>query len=169
MKRILVPIGAALALALGACGGSKQPVEGSTVPTAVPTQTQTQPAQSPVATEIAKLDACLGGKQTTRVDVFEPTYQLARSKGGAGYATRLKGQQVELLVFPDAPTAQLGLRDAQDRLISTQQQDPATYQKIAATAMQVVQNVLEIVPTGAPPPDVNNKIVSCVTAAAAAS
>jgi hypothetical protein len=163
MKRIIVCI-SACALALSACGGGDDPVEGTTVPPAV----TTQQGPTDVAQQITKLKECLGGKETTRVDVFEPTYEYAKSVGGGGFAKTIRKQQIEFLVFPDVGTAQTGFKDASNQLIALQQTKPDQYQAIASTATQVLGNVVEIVPTGATPPKVNNKVVGCVQRSTAA-
>jgi hypothetical protein len=167
MKRTILCIGACAALALAGCGGSgKAPVEGTTVPQAVTTQQQ---GTLNLATQTAKLKSCLGGKETTRVDVFEPTYQYAKANGGGGFAVMLGKKQVELLIFPDAAAAQTGFKDASNQLIALQQTKPDVYQQIAATQSQVLGNVLEIVPTGALKPKTGDKIVGCIQQSAAAA
>jgi hypothetical protein len=165
MKRIALLI-SACALGVSACGGEDdEPVQGSTVPPPV----TTQPAPTDVAKQITELKRCLGDKETTRVDVFEPTYAYAKSVGGGGFAVTLRKQQVEFLVLPDAGTAQTASKDASNQLIALQQTKPEAYQAIAATATQVIDNVVEIVPTGPTPPKVNTKIIGCVQASRAAS
>ncbi len=170
MKTQTLSLLVACALGLGACGGDDEPVPGTTVPTAA---TQPDGAAPGPSDQANRMKSCLGGEQVTRVDVFEPTYELARSQGGAGFALMLGPEkapkQVEFIVFPDAATAQVGFEDAQNRLIELQQQKPEQYAQIAATAMQVVENVLEIVPTGAPSPKVNGEIVGCVQQSRAAT
>jgi hypothetical protein len=167
MKRLFLSTGACAALALAGCGGSDNaPVEGTTVPQAVTTQQQ---GGLDFAKQTAKLKECLGGKETTRVDVFEPTYEYAKSNGGGGFAVMLGKKQVEFLVFPDAATAQTGFKDASNQLIALQQTKPDVYQQIAATQSQVLGNVLEIIPTGNTSAKVGEKILGCIQQSAAAA
>ncbi|HEY8584405.1 MAG TPA: hypothetical protein VIL49_15715 [Capillimicrobium sp.] len=156
---------AALALPVAACGDDGDGSIGATL-TAPPGSTQTVTAPSPVTEQIAALRACVGGKPVTRVDVFEPTYQFVRANGGGGFAVKLKGQQVEFLVTPTEEAATTASEDVSNQLIALQQTNPEGYAAVAATATQTFGNVIQIVPTGATPPDVNTKIATCASQSA---
>lgn len=151
---------AGLALGAAACGDDGG-TDGETPPPTSTTPTAT--VASPVTEQITALQDCLDGKPVTRVDVFEPTYQFVRANGGGGFAVKLDKQQIEFLVLPTDEAATTASEDAANQLIGLQQTDPEAYAAVAATAMQTFGNVVQIVPTGATSPEVNNKVAACVT------
>lgn len=154
MRRAALALAAVSALLAGCGDGS----DATTVTT--PSRTTTVP--SPVTAQIAALKECLGGEEVTRVDVFEPTYQYVQRNGGGGFAMMVGKQQVQLLVAPNEDVAQITFRDAQDQLIALQQSDPERYATLASAAMQVLAGrVVEIVPSGAPPPRQAGRITAC--------
>jgi hypothetical protein len=126
------------------------------------TKARQKPAGPDLKGQLAALQTCMGGTPTQPIPTFDPTVDVARSQGGGGFATTIDGVSLELIVFPTAAAAQVGFQNATDHLISLQQTQPTVYATLAATATQVVGNVLEIAPAGAPPAALNAKVTSCV-------
>jgi hypothetical protein len=126
------------------------------------TKTASTPAGPNLTGQLASLQRCMGGTATQPIPTFDPTVDVARAQGGGGFATTVDGVSVELIVFPTADAAQVGFRNAADHLISLQQTQPQVYASLAATATQVLGNVLEIAPAGAPPPTLTNLVTGCV-------
>jgi hypothetical protein len=168
---------AVTALAVSACGGGDAPVEGPTATapaatapaattTPVTTPTQTQPAGVDGKAQVARLATCLRGKAGRDLAVFAPTVALAAGQGGAALTRTVDGATIELIAFPTPAAAQQGFQDASTRLIALQQQHPNRYKAIAATATQVVGNVLFIAPNGAPPAAANARVVTCIGSSA---
>lgn len=176
MPRIFPAAVVAVAVLLAGCGDdtSTTPVEGSTTPPPVSTATTAPPTTAPqkvdAGAQLAKLQACVGGKPAETFQWFQPTVDYAASienAGGGGFTVTLKGKPVTLVVFPYAEAAQLGFKDVQERLIQLQQKRPTDYATVAATAAQPVGNVLEIATLGPLDPEAEAKVQSCIQQATA--
>lgn len=168
MTRLATAALAVAALLVAGCGGSNQPVEGTTTPTGTTATTpaQTQAAKADVPAQMAKLQPCVGGKPATAYKWFQPTVDYAKSLGGDGFTVTLAGKPVTLIAFPSPAAAQMGFKDISDRLIALQQKRPDDYATVAATASQVIGNVLEVATAGATTPEIGTKIAGCVTQSA---
>lgn len=166
MTRIATAILAVATLLVAGCGGGDQPVEGSTTPATATTTatTQTQPAKRvDGAQQVVALKPCVGGERTRTYKWFVPTVEYARSLGGDGFTVNVEDKPITLIAFPNAEAAQLGFKDISDRLIALQQKRPTDFAAVAATASQVIGNVLEVSTTGATTPELNALLVECVT------
>jgi len=145
---------------LSACGGSTAPVEGQSA--------TTTPGQIDVRAQLLALRGCVKGPEKGKLAVFAPTVQLAESQGGGVISQSVAGTGIEFIAYPSAAAAQVGMRDAQNRLIGLQQQMPAKYAKIAATAFEAQGNVLIIAPKGPPPPKAGVLAASCIASSSTA-
>lgn len=156
---------AALALAAAVVSFVLLTADDAPVTTAATTTATTTatPSATPAQQRAQRLKLCVG-TVTADVPTYAPTADLARSQGGDGFGATVGGAPVELIVFPTPAAAQVGFKDASDRLIALQQQDPAAYAKVAATQSQVVGTVLEIHPTGQLPPAAAAKVSGCIAA-----
>ena len=153
-----VILAVAASLTLAACGASN--------PTAAPppTATVTLAPGTPksLKNQLAAISSCLGATPKGKLSVFAPTVGLAQGQGGDGLGVDVQGSGLELITWPTPAAAHVGFTDAQDRLISLQQREPAKYQKIARTALEVQQNVVIISPHGVLPGPVETKLAGCV-------
>lgn len=162
-RGVLGIAGALGALALVALIASFVLVTDDDAPVKAAATTATTAGPTPTQERGQRLRRCVGSV-TADVPAFAATAKLARDQGGDAFAATVSGQPVMLIVYPTPAAAQVGFKDASDRLVTLQQQDPKAYAAVAATKTQVVGEVLEIHPAGALAPPAAAKVSGCIAA-----